>query len=439
MSANQESTTEITPSARRLTSSLRDIGYDTSSAVADLVDNSVSAGARRVDIEIVHHSVGSYLTIADDGRGMAAEGLDEAMRFGSQRNYGGRDLGKYGLGLKTASLSQCRRLTVITRTSQSRVVLRTRCLDLDHIERTDRWEVLNRLSDHDLAWAGAAADALSRGPGTVVIWDRLDRLMRNSLVNPGAAKRRLRSVASALHSHLGMVFHRFIEGQAEALGGESLTISINGEKVRPWNPFAEDQVKTVRMPVRRFEVEGPAGPAEVTFRPFVLPAKSLFDSLDAFERMSGPRRWNRQQGLYVYRADRLVQGGGWAGMRSIDEHTKLARAAIEFGPELDDLFRVNVAKMRAILPTEVRQMVEPEVGALCKRAQAMYRKDQRTGSSPTVDATETEHAPLTDGGVARLATGLISAALATGRTNDLMAIIDHLRDSDPDLTRALGW
>jgi len=126
-------------------------------------------------------------------------------------------------------------------------------------------------------------------------------------------------------------------------------------------------------------------------------------------------------------------------MRSIDEHTKLARAAIEFGPELDDLFRVNVAKMRAILPTEVRQMVEPEVGALCKRAQAMYRKDQRTGSSPTVDATETEHAPLTDGGVARLATGLISAALATGRTNDLMAIIDHLRDSDPDLTRALGW
>jgi len=443
MTRQTPATILVTPSARRLTSSLRDIGYDVHAAMADLVDNSVSAGARNIDIIAEYHGSESFLMIADDGEGMTEHELNEALRFGSQRHYDSVDLGKYGLGLKTASLSQCRRLTVLTRTAPSRAVVRTRCLDLDHIERVDRWEILQRLSHHRAAWAGPVHEHLSQRPGTVVVWDELDRMLRGT-ANPGSAKRRINSIASALHIHLGMIFHRFLEGTAAGQKGDRLTISVNGTKISAWNPFAPDQAATVRLPERRYELDTDHGSGLIKYTPSVLPARSLFDPPDEFERMSGPKRWNRQQGLYIYRADRLVQAGGWAGMRAIDEHTKLARAAVDFGPELDDLFRVNVAKMRVTLPAEVRTLIEPEIGALCKRAQAMYRRDQRTSDGAMGD--QTSQADVTaspDGGagthVARIASGLIAAAVATGTTVHLRRMVDELRRSDPSTAELMGW
>ncbi|MAT05265.1 MAG: ATP-binding protein [Acidimicrobiaceae bacterium] len=436
-------TIEVTPSARRLTSSLRDIGYDVNAAVADLIDNSLSAGARNVDVFAEYCVDGlSFLMIADDGAGMSDREIDEAMRFGSERAYEDSDLGKYGLGLKTASLSQARRLTVASRTAPSRAKVRLRCLDLDHIEQVDRWEVLASLSDSNVAWAGACYEHLQRGPGTVVVWDRLDRLLRNSMHNDGAGRRRLRNVANGLHLHLGMVFHRFLEGIADGWDGERLTISVNGTKVRPWNPFAIDQAETVTMSPSRFEVTLGGVPSTIRFDPYVLPARSLFDDPDEFERLSGPRKWNRQQGLYIYRADRLVQSGGWAGIRAIDEHTKLARAALSFGPELDDLFRVNVAKMRVTVPSEIRSLVTPDIGALCKRAQLMYRRDQRT-SDGTTEQPEPRSGPVATGAssldLARLATGLAAAAAATGTTAELRRMAESLALDDADIVRRIGW
>ena len=109
----------ITPSAARLTESLRDIGYDFASAVADIVDNSIMAGASRVEILIEFDGTDSAVFVADDGRGMTANGLLEALRYGTRRTYSRGDLGRYGLGLKTASLSQCRSVTVVTRQFQA--------------------------------------------------------------------------------------------------------------------------------------------------------------------------------------------------------------------------------------------------------------------------------------------------------------------------------
>ena len=427
------------PSAGRLTSSLRDIGYDFDSAVADLVDNSISAGASRVDIEIVYEAADSYVLIADDGRGMSEESLTEAMRFGTRRGYSAGELGKYGLGLKTASLSQCRRLTVVTRTAQSRMRVRMRTLDLDHVEATDRWEVHGGPPDHRAAWAGHVHELLSRGPGTVVVWDLLDRLFPDSGASSGWAKRRLESLAGGLKQHLAMVFHRFLEGNAETIEGQRLTITLNGEKIRPWNPFAPGEAETVELPVKHFEVEVGGTSTELRFSPFVLPARSIFSSLDEFERLSGPRKWNRQQGLYIYRADRLVQSGGWSGLRGIDEHTKLARAAVDFGPDLDDLFRINVAKMRVSLPGEVRALLESEASVLCKRAQVMYRRDLRTSgepelpeaglTSPSAGATDFSH----------ISTALLSSAMAAGVSKELLQIVEQLRVTDPELVQQLGW
>src|ERR1700730_8080547 len=132
--------TTVIPSAARLMTSLRDIGYDLPSAIADLVDNSVDAGATTVQITVGRGGGTSFIRIADDGRGMTDRVLDEAMRYGSRRAYQGNDLGKFGLGLKTASLSQCRRLTVASRTTLAGQI-RVRRWDLDHVRARDAWEL----------------------------------------------------------------------------------------------------------------------------------------------------------------------------------------------------------------------------------------------------------------------------------------------------------
>lgn len=430
----QPKSIDVTPSARRLTSSLRDIGYDFTSAVADLVDNSVSAGARHVEIELRFHEDGSYVLIADDGSGMSESTLTEALRFGSRREYDSNDLGRYGLGLKTASLSQCRRVTVITRTAPTRARIRMRTLDLDHVHETDRWEVLTAPPDRG-AWVSSVLDHIRRGPGTVVVWDILDRVLPERNPTGGWARRRMDTLASRLHDHLGMVFHRFLERGVP--DRDPLVISVNGEKVDPWNPFAPDEEARLVMPERSFEVWAGEQRGEVRFRPFVLPPRSLFSSPDEFERLSGPQKWNRQQGLYIYRADRLIQSGGWCGIRAIDEHTKLGRAAVDFSTELDELFQINVAKMRVTLPAEVRTLLEPEVTKLCHRAESMYRRDVRDGRAarPFDPLPSPERVPQ----ATSIGRSLLAAAMATGTGEALEAIIEHLNRRDPDTVRALGW
>ena len=147
--------------------------------------------------------------------------------------------------------------------------------------------------------------------------------------------------------HLGIVFHRYLEG-AE---GRDLVMTVNGEKVQPWNPFAPGEPARAELALQRFEVVVGDVAGTVTLQRYILPARDQFSSAGQFERMSGPLNWNRQQGLYIYRADRLVQWGGWNGIRGIDEHTKLARAALDFDTDLDSVFNINVAKMRVTHPS----------------------------------------------------------------------------------------
>lgn len=151
-------------------------------------------------------------------------------------------------------------------------------------------------------------------------------------------------------------------------------ITVNGQKVSPWNPFAAHEPATVELPRQEFEIEVGGVGGRVHLRRYVLPSRDRFTTPTEFERLSGPMNWNRQQGLYVYRADRLVQWGGWGGIRGIDEHTKLARAALDFDTDLDTAFNINVAKMRVALPPQLRQMLEVPINELCILADEAYRK-----------------------------------------------------------------
>ncbi len=139
---------EVIPSARRLIKSLRDMGYDFASAVADLIDNSIAAQATLVAIDVEFDGDDSWVRIADNGIGMSVPELKEAMRYGAARHYDADDLGKFGLGLKTASMSQCQRLSVASRVNPRCAEIAALCWDLDHIERTNRWEILTLENEH---------------------------------------------------------------------------------------------------------------------------------------------------------------------------------------------------------------------------------------------------------------------------------------------------
>ena len=170
-----------------------------------------------------------------------------------------------------------------------------------------------------------------------------------------------------------MVFARFLTGEARR--PQPLTITINGSKVEPWDPSCLDQ-QVERLPAKELRV----GNSLVRYRPFVLPPQRDFSDDESWRRASGPNQWNRQQGLYIYRADRMIVSGGWSRLRGIDEHVKLARAALEFWPELDEAFEINIAKMRVRIPEELRDQLRPMVAFLSRCADDRYRKSSRRAS-----------------------------------------------------------
>jgi hypothetical protein len=351
--------------------SLRDIGYDLPSAIADLVDNSVDAGATTVQITVGRGGGTSFIRIADDGRGMTDRVLDEAMRYGSRRAYEANDLGKFGLGLKTASLSQCRRLTVASRTTL-RGQIRVRRWDLDHVRSRDAWELDRLLPSECMPYF---LEPLREGPGTVVLWEKLDRMLAYARPDGEHAMRALEALSESVAEHLAMVFHRFLSGRTS--GRRRLNIVFNGERLKPWDPFARAQRATQQLPAQHVHVEHRGKRHALVVRPYVLPSQVQFATPEAHVVAAGPKKWNRQQGFYIYRGDRMIQSGGWNRLRTMDEHSKLARIAIDVPPDLEELFQINVAKMRVVLPDEVRPHLRALAAGVVTSAQEAYRRRLR--------------------------------------------------------------
>ena len=425
---SRQKTYRVEPSASRLTASLRDIGYDFVTALADIADNSVTAGATKVDLTIEFAGEDSRVVIADNGHGMTSNQLNEALRFGSRQSYGQHDLGKFGLGLKTASLSQCRQLTVLSRASSQRRRIEARILDLDYVHYMDEWEVL---APHWKELDPEVTDLLSSEPGTVIQWTNLDRILTYADKSSHWARRRLESLTASARIYLGMVFHRYLAGTVA--GREPLKMTVNGEVIQGWDPFGREETATIQLPARSIPLKIGTVTGTVRFQPFILPPRERFSSPAAFEHLSGPNKWNRQQGLYIYRAGRMIQHGGWCGIRTIDEHTKLARAAISFDPELDELFQVNVAKMRVTMPSELRNLLSKHIAELCIRANGIYREGSNTGnpgperSRPTIGSAE-------DIGFA-----IRAAAIELGEIDAIRKVEAKIRARTPEIVDALGW
>jgi hypothetical protein len=360
----------LVPSARRLMGSLRDLGYELPQAVAELVDNSIDAGATEIHIRIHFEGADSWIRVADDGRGMTSAGLDEAMRYGSAGDYEPGALGGFGLGLKTASFSQCRRLSVATRqTDSGRPEIR--CWDLDEIGSADDW-LLERLLPEEAP--EPVLEPLASGRGTVVLWEGLDRVLLYQNPWGARAETAMQNIRAGLAQHLSMVFHRFLSGEARRQ--LPLRILVDDVPLDPWDPYARAEGATQVLPEQRIEFEIGGQTHWVMTRPFLLPSQQRFSTPEAHHAAGGPRKWNRQQGFYIYREDRLIQSGGWSRLRTQDEHTKLARIALDIPREADEAFGVNVSKMRVTLPEALRPPLRALVTGIVARAQDRYRAHQ---------------------------------------------------------------
>jgi hypothetical protein len=358
---------EIVPSARRLIKSLRGLGYDFSQAVADIVDNSITAGANKIYIDIDFEGESSWVRIADNGHGMNTKQLREAMRYGSERDYEDEDLGKFGLGMKTASLSQCRRLTVASKPNKNSFITSYRW-DLDHVEQTNRWEILPIERD---GIGSVLRDPLKNQTGTVVLWEFLDKIIGYQCPDGEKSRKKLIQMCREVETHMAMVFHRYLKSEGSK---KKISIFLNGNEISPWDPFCIDEAMTkvlhsVSIPLIHEGVSG-----EVVVKPHIVPKEDSFSTPDGFKKASGPNGWNQHQGFYIYRAGRLIQPGGWSNLRAVDEHTKLARVGIFFSPKLDDAFKINVAKMRVQIPSSIRDAIRDAIGPVIKIAREIYDK-----------------------------------------------------------------
>lgn len=371
----EENKIVITPSPERLVGSLMNLGHSFATAIADLVDNSIEAGATEISIFVRFDGVKSVVRISDNGRGMPPEIMKEAMRFGTRRDYGPNALGKFGLGLKTASLSQCRKFTVASRSNHNTADICAMSWDMDHLEKSGEWEVIQI---QESALNANILKPLRGRTGTVVYWSHIKNLFEYKDPGSGWAKNRLLGMCRELEKHLAMVFHRFLDGEDKF---PHVKIALNGNDIKAWDPFARGEQHTKTYSPITIQVEDESITEKVTMFPFVLPHKNKFSSPQAFKDASGPANWNQQQGFYIYRAGRMIQSGGWCDIRTADEHTKLTRIALHFPSSLDAAFNIDVAKMKVTLPSLFEENIKEYIRPVIKLAQDTYRNPKGNNTS----------------------------------------------------------
>lgn len=327
----------LPPEASVLLESMRAIGYDAATAVADLVDNSITAGATKVSIRF-EPGKPSALAILDNGGGMTEVELEQSMRHGSRSPADVRpadDLGRFGLGLKTASLSQCRRLEVV---SKKKKALHGMVWDLDDVATSKTWSV-GVYESAEIDELPFVAELKKYSSGTLVIWQKLDVLAAGDLENGTVLSERIRHV----REHLGLVFHRYLSDRTRPLA-----IDINLQPVIALDPFLEND-GTVVGEEERIIVEG----HPVILRAFTLPHISRLTK-SQIEKAGGEVGLRRQQGFYVYRNHRLIVWGTWFRLFKQEELTKLTRVRVDVPNALDHLWGLDIKKSLASPPAAIR-------------------------------------------------------------------------------------
>lgn len=351
----------LPPSASSLTASMRDLGYSLETAIADLVDNSISADATKVDIFCDLTQQNPTLGVIDNGHGMNEAEIIDALRHGSKSPSEPRapgDLGRFGLGLKTASFSQCERLTVISNDGGG---LHAAEWNLNTVRTKDDWLIavldageISQTPFHELI----------SGHGTAVVWRNLDRLFEDE----SGAKRDeiVNEKLDIVERHLALVFHRFLSG--EVRGRKKLSLSLNGHPIEPFDPFCRKNSATQMLPEEVVRIDG----VSVHMQPYILPHHSKLSAKE-YDFYQSRSEFISNQGAYVYRGGRLMAWGDWFRLIPKGEATKLARVQIDFPNSLDEMWTIDIKKSRARPPSPVRSRLRQIIDRVSTRSTTVYR------------------------------------------------------------------
>lgn len=359
---------------------MRAIGYELETAISDLIDNSVFAAARNILIEYSWNDADPWIMISDDGEGMNEKMLKVAMKPGSQspddlREKG--DLGRFGLGLKTASWSQCKKMTVMSKMQGGKC--HHRQWDLDYVVDRDDWDLIR---DIDTFTEELLSENLStKKSGTAVLWQNLDRLVGESItMDEGAEELEgefIEKFSETVQPHLEMTFHRFLSGR------DKISIKVGRSTCKPWDPFLSSNEFTEERTTEKFDSD------IIIVTPFILPHTSHL-SEDEKVSAQGPGGWSKQQGFYVYRNQRMIISGGYLGLSGHDgkefpakDHFGLGRIRVDLPNNVDQEWRVDVKKASASPPLRLRRDFERIAKSTRDKSAEVYRRRTVSRSLPS--------------------------------------------------------
>lgn len=374
------------PDPSRLIHGLRDTGYNINSAAADIIDNSIAADAENVHVRTVLKPNGAKIIyFGDDGHGMNKEGLRNAMRYGADKRENLKSLGKFGLGLKTASSFVCLKYSLISR-DKSEGELHKQTWDLEHVADVNDWEMVDEGISHE---DELAFEELCGETGTLLVWEKCDRVIKNNSYDPGSSEEKaaLKRVAGRMTEHFALVFHKYLDSSEDRF--RNVNIMVDGNPVEYWNPFYPQRSEQV-LPekLQRVDVAVPENPDQtfpVLIKAWVLPHRK---DMEKEEEQKYAKITNRRQGFYIYREGRLIDHGNWQGIWiAADPHFSLIRVEMEFTFDLDDAFEIDVRKSRIIMNEALTEYLEELLRAPREHANKVYRRKQTSSVTEGIDHT----------------------------------------------------
>ena len=345
----------LIPSAPILVESTRSIGYSFETAVADVVDNSISKHADNIFIYF-DSNIPQYLVILDDGCGMDSNELIEAMKYGSKSSIEEReidDLGRFGLGLKMASLSQCRKLTVISKKYNE---ISGAVWDLDHIIFTNNWELI-LLEEDEIRQIRYFNKLDSFKSGTLVLWENFDRIAKEEANHQKIFDGKI----TLTREHLSLVFHRYISEN-------NINIYFNNDIIQPTDPFFTHHSATQKLEEENRIVNGNV----IKIRPYILPYISKLKTEEK-NQIYGKKGIKLNQGFYIYRNKRLIIWGTWFRLTTYNELKQLARIRIDIPNTMDSLWEIDIKKSTASLPESIKNELKIIVKNSIFRSENVYK------------------------------------------------------------------
>lgn len=369
---------ENLPKPSRLIIGLRDTGYDFYTAAADIIDNSIAANAININIRIDLSPAGrKFVYFGDNGKGMDPQELVNALKYGAAPRLDRKSLGKFGLGLKTASSSVCLKFSLISRQS-SEAPLAKLGWDLEHVVGTDRWEMIRESITED---DEKLFEELCGQSGTLVIWEKCDRLLSKAYEEPGGTgeAQAVNYRVKKLGEHCALIFHKYLNPKETAF--RDVNITVNGSRVDYWNPFYPEKSDQVLPPEKtKLAIQLEDGTQETAIvKAWILPhSKDMTD----VENKKYAKISNRGQGFYIHREGRIIHHGGYLGLwRSDDPHWSLLRIEFDFGAELDSAFSVDVKKSRILLDPGLEDGLIKLLSGAYREADLRYRRKQKAAVS----------------------------------------------------------